>query len=147
MRGRKKEMQIPSPLPFFSSTPPPQGDLRVKICALPRNSVKIETNETEEDLVGRREGGTFRDTGELFQMEGRTKERICPSLSRTPPSPLRLPFSMQRKVNRNVVCHFKYVVLTTWEHHKFKHLQCEGHTQKHGSGERAPLYHRRTLSI
>ena len=50
MRGRKKEMQIPSPLPFFSSTPPPQGDLRVKICALPRNSVKIETNETEEDL-------------------------------------------------------------------------------------------------
>ena len=108
-------------LPVCPSPPPPR-----EICARPpRNSVKIETNETEEDLVGRRGGGAeggCRDTGELFQMEGRTKEKICPSLSHS-----LLSDSMRRKVNRNVVCHFKYAVRVTREHHKFTHFHCEGH--------------------
>ena len=95
----EKEMQIPSLSPFSSREAGREGPssfhllvpFRREICASSRNSVKIETNETEEDLVGGggegeatfRHGGC-RDTGELFQMEGRKKEREKLSVSHTP---------------------------------------------------------------
>ena len=53
--------------------PPSVRPSRREICASSRNSVKIETNETEEDLVGGRKEGGLKERWRW--MEGARRER------------------------------------------------------------------------